>query len=235
MIGMGTGLCTAGFARFVDDAACPGRAEARYEVTPLVGVTLGIVCMVSVFWLIPLSNVQEFDPANPMSEMVHTRSARSNRAHQMIVICCLAFSTLRGFIMSGVEVATAMLLEVDYKWSLEWISIAIGFCFSACIPVQLAYHRFGANLSVKSWIRSMLALAALGCLLYFRLPHWILAAVDPKFQTLVQGAVLLLADALVSPSFLLSDALSQGVMKQHWFPIQGSFLDERTLNLLQCL
>jgi len=227
----------------LDNMLCPALASGRYETVGLVGFAVSLVCLFAVVKVMPLTDVQEFDvePARSIQEDVtDAESARDTRLFPLqlrhtIIVACLGFSMLRAFAVSGGEVTTAMLLEVEFGWKPCCIGIAIGTCFLACIPLSMLYTRYGAKLSVKTWIKLMLAVSMLACMLYFPASETILAHFDEKNQKLVLSLSLLFADTLILGSFWLSDALSQGVMMNHTQKGITSLFNQNNLNMLQVL
>jgi hypothetical protein len=237
-VGMGLGPLIAGSTRLVDNAFCPAPAHERHEPIAWVGMAIGFTCLFAVLMVLPLDDAEEF-------ESVHSPSARIRQdvvaaqgmpaLHQGVVVSCLSFSMLRAFVVSGGEVATAMLLEVEYKWSVAWIGIASGGCCLSCIPLAKCYTRYGAMMSVKDWVRVMLLVSTVGCLFYFGTTESLLIHGDVNKGKSIQAFSLLVADALVLPSFWLSDALSQGVMMNHANQEAGSMFSQSNVNMMQVL
>jgi len=239
-VGMGLGPLIAGSTRMLDNMLCPSLASGRYETVGLVGFAVSLICLFAVVKVLPLTGVQEFDDEQARNIQDDVTDARDARffpvsVKHTIIVACLGFSMLRAFAVSGGEVTTAMLLEVEFQWKPCCIGIAIGICFLACIPLSMMYTRYGAKLSVKTWIKLMLAVSMLACLLYFPPSDTILAHFDSKNQKLVLSLSLLVADALILSSFWLSDALSQGVMMNHTSKGITSLFNQNNLNMLQVL
>jgi len=238
-VGMGLGPLFAGSARLVDNAFCPALADGRYETVGLVGLAVSLACLFAGLRAPRLEGVQEFDPAVPSSAVVKEDDtvgpSSLSLGHQVVIFSCLGYSILRAFVVSGGEVATSMLLEVEYKWHVAWISMAIGACLLMCIPLNMCYARCSGMLSVKSWIQLMLGVSMVGCVLIFETPQSILVHFDLETRQLVQAFSLLFADMLILPSFWLSDALSQGVMMNHVRKDGDSFLSLNNISILQVL
>lgn len=237
-VGMGVGPLFAGSARLIDNAFCPALADGRYETVGLVGLAVSLACLFAGLRAPRLEGAQEFDLAVPSSAIVKQDDATAHSSaftHQVVIISCLGYSIMRAFVVSGGEVATSMLLEVEYKWHVAWISMAIGVCLLTCIPLNMCYARCSGMLSVKSWIKLMLGVSMVGCVLIFETPRILLVHFDSETRQLLQAFSLLFADMLILPSFWLSDALSQGVMMNHVRKDGESFLSLNNINILQVL
>jgi len=216
----------------MDNHFCPELADERYGTVGLTGFSLSLACLFAVLRVAPLDGVQEF---NPTASSSSNRDDLTSAMQQVIIAGCLGFSILRAFVVSGAEVATSMLLEVEYQWHVAWISMAIGACLLTCIPLNKWYSRCGTMFSVKSWVKLMLAVSMVGCLFYFGAPSRVLMQFDLDTRRSVEAFSLLFADVLVLPSFWLSDALSQGMMMNHVPQDGDSIFTSDNVNMLQVL
>jgi len=152
-----------------------------------------------------------------------------------LIISGLAFSVLRGLCLSGVEAATALLLEVRFGWRSFVIGLTIGLAFLSCIPLRILHLRYRPLLSPINWILTMLFISVVGSLLLFRGPHWAFLRLAEEEREIAQAAILLLGDGLLFPSFFLSDGMVQGLILQHPLPPEASVLSLNGLNLFNTL
>ena len=74
---------------------------------------------------------------------------------------------LRGFITSGVEAASCLLLQDHFAWRQDSIGFCIGMTFCLVVPGYMLHKQYQARYSDIAWIRiytgiAMLATALLG-------------------------------------------------------------------------
>jgi len=130
----------------------------------------------------------------------------SQCVQQFAVLCCVAVSGMRAMVVSGLEVATAMVLESVYGWGLPCIGWCISTSFLVSIPQRRLYNKLKSAVVVATWVRIAMIAAALGSLMLF-----------PAFTTFLFGDtsngsfVLLFADAVLFPSFMLASGLTEGI------------------------
>jgi len=138
-----------------------------------------------------------------------------------LLICgCLLLCWLRAFEVAGVEVAMASFLESDYDWDSRAIGLAIGVVFLCCIPLKITHVACGDKLSGVLWIWILSGTSVVGCSLLFSsgcavMLRWVWTSCDLR---------LILAGAVLFPSFYLAEALTCGIMHQHVLP-KGSWFD----------
>merc|ERR1719362_116247 len=71
-----------------------------------------------------------------------------------VLVCTgLVMNALRGFVISGLEAATSLLLEEEFAWRRRDIGVVIGICFLSCIPVKALYENLKGELKLTQWIR----------------------------------------------------------------------------------
>jgi len=142
-------------------------------------------------------------------------------SHAKVVLLCggLVMNVVRGFVISGLEAATALLLEERYSWNSRRIGIGIGACFLVCIPVKALHGGLKNSLTLIQWIRAMSIMAIVGSFMLFTPASRFLGIKDG-------GLAIMLGDAVLFPTLFLGDALNSGLMMMapHLFP-QGSRLD----------
>merc|ERR1719436_2408539 len=57
-------------------------------------------------------------------------------AREMLIVSCVVLFVLRSFVVSGVEVGSALLLERDFGIDRRLVGVAIGFTFIVVLPVK---------------------------------------------------------------------------------------------------
>lgn len=203
-----------------------GSSAGRYDSVVMVSFMLVVSQPIAALCLEPLVAAQDelsLDelPSGPVLDDEESKRRRS------VMFFCLSFSLCRCVITSGLEVASAMILEVQMGWPREYLGV-IGVSFLAIIPVRHLCTKLGW--SAESVIRSLLGVALCGIIFLFPLP-WLAAGSHTSHPALLSGGVLLLGDTLVSGGFFLSDGLAQGILMQHLLPRSVSFLNVNTVNL----
>lgn len=122
-----------------------------------------------------------------------------------IVAACLVMSTCRAFVVSGVEAATAMILEVDFFMQPGSIGVFIGCCFLVALPWKLIVDALKAKASLATIVRPLILAALGGSCLLFQLPC----------RTMMQGnackceSLIFTGDAIIFPAFFLAGSMSQ--------------------------
>ena len=130
-------------------------------------------------------------------------------------------TTVRSFAVAGIEVATALLLEIKFGFAVTVLGYLIAIPFLAVMPLKVLHGRFQENLSAISWIRILAAASiAFNALLFYR-PYEIISSTNVQLNG---GLLLLVADAGMYPCIYMSDALSIGIMQQNLQP-EGSWFD----------
>jgi len=134
---------------------------------------------------------------------------------RLVLAGCLIMGMLRGYSVSALEVASALLLEVSFMWPLGTIGPLLTSVMLICIPVTLIFKMHKDRLSLAAWIRVMSAICLLG---NFLLP----------LSNACGGWILLLADALSFPSIYLAEVIAVGIMQKNLTPAGSLFADSNT-------
>lgn len=224
VVGTGFGPLLASAADILGDYF--GSSAGQYDSIVMVSLVLIVSQPIAALCLEPLVAAQDelsLDelPSGPVLDDDESKRRRS------VMFFCLSFSLCRCVITSGLEVASAMILEVQMGWPREYLGV-IGVSFLAIIPGRHLCTKLGW--SAESVIRSLLGVALCGIVFLFPLP-WVAAGSHTPHTALLSGGVLLLGDTLVSCGFFLSDGLAQGILMQHLLPRSVSFLNVNTVNL----
>eukprot|EP00747_Dinoflagellata_sp_TGD_P166127 gnl/TRDRNA2_/TRDRNA2_188425_c0_seq1.p1 gnl/TRDRNA2_/TRDRNA2_188425_c0~~gnl/TRDRNA2_/TRDRNA2_188425_c0_seq1.p1 ORF type:complete len:611 (-),score=75.64 gnl/TRDRNA2_/TRDRNA2_188425_c0_seq1:182-2014(-) len=129
-------------------------------------------------------------------------------------------TTIRAFVISGLEVAVALVLEKEDHWSREMVGVSLGAGFLFCIAVMLLHNGCREFLSTSHWIILYNLTGALASLLVSKRACNALAYVGVHSC----GGLLLVSSSLLYPMIFMGDILCLGLMQQHLFPT-GSWLD----------
>jgi len=184
-----------------------GASIPTFASVAVVAVVFPVVSLLSL--LIAPSLDLEVDHITEVSSETRL-SVNEVSARGRIVIGCLVFEMIRGLSVSSLEAATALILEYRYHWSLQSIGLAVGGCFLFCPAWKVLLQQMAGHLvSLQSWPRFLMFLVILGATLM-----------------LYTGNALLLlgADSLLFPGFLLCGGIVQGILQQNCFPT-GWLLD----------
>lgn len=159
----------------------------------------------------------------------HEAAEQQKRRNGILLCCGLAMSAIRGFVIYGLQAATAHLLQMEYGWHKGAIGIAISTCFLNAIPCKILHGLLGGRLSMHWWIRLTSWVSILGPLMLF--PE---VAEACRAHGVAGPIFVLIANAILFPALLLGDALLSGVMLQHVSP-PGSWFDANYFILYKAL
>lgn len=219
MLGVGLGpLVAAALHTF---KLCPASRHV-FESVGLVQLAAALGMLITVAACFPsLSNLREEAQNGYQGSDAETLSLipREELARRRTVLCgCLTMTALRGFVLSGLEASTALLLESHYGWDLSVIGLAIACTLLGCIPAKMLFDSHRARLVLSTWIRFFVLISLLGCIFLFPRICWLL---NENYC----AQFLILADVLLFPCLFLGDALQRiGIMQQHLWP-DGSMWD----------
>jgi len=142
----------------------------------------------------------------------------SARRPRWVICCCVFISLSRAVAISGLEVATASILENGYGWSTVHVGWIVGSSYLLCIPQRLLHERCKHFLSINYWIRFGVATSIVGSVLFFESVAALLASGSPG-----RVGVLILADVLLFPSMQLINGLIEGTANKHSLPHGSAF------------
>jgi hypothetical protein len=136
---------------------------------------------------------------------------------------------VRAAIVSGLEAATAMVLERDYQMDKGILGVLIGLTFLVSVPARAIFTYCKDWISIRGWIRLTMCFSLLGSLFLFR-----------KVESLVvpesggAAALLLMADSLLYCSIFQVSGLVEGIMTTFALPV-GSLFTVDTVIVLKIL
>eukprot|EP00927_Polykrikos_kofoidii_P079413 TRINITY_DN7619_c0_g1_i1.p1 TRINITY_DN7619_c0_g1~~TRINITY_DN7619_c0_g1_i1.p1 ORF type:complete len:884 (+),score=132.68 TRINITY_DN7619_c0_g1_i1:389-2653(+) len=219
LLGMGLGPPVAAATGFVNPCGAFGPAGAAQVAT-----AVALVLAVSWYPCLKLERSQE----DGLFIDTHTDEAETV-SRCRVVLGCLFLTTLRSFVVSGLEVGTVLLLETKYRWDLGLTSCCIASTFVAILPIKITHGALERLLSAQNWISLYSAVAMLCTVFMFTQ----ICEAGMSVGTWEEcGHLLILADVLVYPFAYMSDSLSIGIMMQHFLP-RGSWLDLTHATFLQ--
>ncbi|CAE7040151.1 GATL10 [Symbiodinium sp. CCMP2456] len=208
-IGCGPIVIALAYFFFHDDAVDAGLTNGA-QISMLTAqwqLTMTITVLIGAILLYPsLEEVSDFGKANTLVG-----------GHQTAVLLASIFmDALRGFITSGVEAASCLLLQDHFAWRQDSIGFCIGLTFCLVVPGYMLHRQYQARYSDIAWIRiytgiAMLATALLG--------------------TAKKPLGILAADSIIFPSIYLAGALNMGILNTSVFP-DGSLLDANNVMLI---
>jgi len=190
-----------------------------FETVGFMQVAVALGALVAVVAFQPcLAGAQDFSSAG----LAITVRDRVGSPRKIIILsACLAMTLTRSAVVSGVEVATALLLEIRFGWTAAPIGGVIGATFLLSIPLKLTHWTLANRMPVTLWITLLSSIALFGSLLLFDWASMLFGGGDK---------VLIIADMLLFPTIYLSDGLINGVMQQHCLP-DGSCFDVNHVTL----
>lgn len=219
---MASGICSLDLCNASTDHLAAGGVA-------YVGITLAAAAVVAFRYPASLEDVADYNApqrlegaANLNALQVGSLLTEKDLRNRRILLCGgLAMACLRGFVISGLEAATSLLLETEFGWDPKEIGVAIGVCFLFCIPIKALHMQLQPTLRHTSWIFLFAMLSVIGSLLLFSF-----ACDLPVLDMLGCAYVLLLGDAVLFPALFMGDALTAGLLmqSQHLLP-KGSWFD----------
>jgi len=216
--GAGSGPVLAAGGHFL--AACPSK-NFSLVLAPSMQLLLLVGCLLAVVVLLPdMSQLELPDSPTMQSTTLGTcdmDELSSVKQRKILIVSCVILFVLRSFVVSGVEVGSALLLERDFGIDRRFVGVAIGITIMVAMPVKVLYQRVNDSLTTVGWFRVFATLALAGTMLLFQAAG----------QVVPKGAALLLADAIIFPAIVLADGISYGVLMVKVFP-DGSFFDKNT-------
>lgn len=240
MAAMGLGPILASFmsaasSGFTESAAAPLRSVG----VTYVGLAFTVVVVAWSLYPTALESVEDFQPPTPQASSPDQGKPRTLEeqgrawAKSRILLQCaaLVMCGLRGYVVSGLEAATPMLLETDFGWTAANSGYAIGICFLFCIPVKLLFNLLGDRLDVSWMTRSAAAVSMVGAVMLSSKACQVLHMEGSC------GALLLLAGcAILFPAIFMGDALTLGlsVMSHNVMP-SGSWFDTNMVGLYRLI
>lgn len=212
MIGTGLGPVAVSFLSRFD--TCRGQPPDYLLGGPL-WILVGIIGLVAAL-AYPLA---EAEAAKQHAE--ETQVVSEADEDRLIVVLTQVTCGMRAFVTSGLEVATAVLLE-QKGWSHSGVGAIIGGTFLMSIPVSAVHGNLVHGMSVPTSMRVVAPCVALGCFLIFDI--WKSYGKTAEVVTLVGG------DALLFPCIYIWDAALVGLAMQKVGP-RGTLFDENAVNL----
>lgn len=181
ILGMGLGPVVAAVSRGSSLFALEYLRESQ------VGFSFSSVGAVQAFLLAPLFCLgacrfpkmtetwdwQESDRSLSNSHGIQfVQSSSETRANvgvwKKVALCaCVVFSMLRAYVWMGCEVASVMILEVEYGWSVTSSGLAVGMTFLGVIPLKIIFSSLIGHFRTSTWVRILLGSGVVGSLFLF--------------------------------------------------------------------
>ena len=139
---------------------------------------------------------------------VEQEVAQKEAAQKTLFLTYLAVQTERAWLVAGLEVVTAMVMEQEFEISHRDIGFAVGSCFMIATPLIM----LGAIVLAKQVVHPATMLVSLGvavtvlCLLIFHTPAEVL-----HLHGTACLALLLSADTLIYPTAMTVGGIVQGL------------------------
>ena len=222
--GTGLGPILSNAVRYWLQSATP--AETIITPGDACGVSVFVVAALSALWLAsfvllvpgsndgvpyPLGSVRGPGSQGDLGKFLEAgdtdeEAAQREAAQKTIFVTSLAMQTERAWLVAGLEVVTAMVMEQEYEISRRDVGFAVGSCFMIATPLMV----LGAFAQQK--LRPETILVGLGtslvalCTLIFHFPAKLLHFTSKKSLFL-----LLSVDTLVYPAAQILGGMIQGL------------------------
>lgn len=210
--------------------SCNVLSPRCFEAAGLAGVALTLCQLGATMALRPLSASRDVLAEEEQAVRAGNLSAAELARRRSVVLHCLLFTLCRSVWFTGLEAATAMILEVHLGWPSKFVGLGIGAAFLVVVPIRTWYQVDRERFTTVGWIKRGLCVALVGSLVLFPHLRWMQASTGTVQHTQAASVVLLAGNALLFSSFL-SDGLSQGILSQHLLPREISVLNLDTMNL----
>lgn len=210
--------------------SCDVLSPRCFEAAGLAGVALTLSQLGATLALRPLIGAQDLLLEEEQAVRAGSFSAIEVARRRSVVLHCLLFTLCRSVWFTGLEAATAMILEVHLGWPSKFVGLGIGAAFLVVVPIRTWYQVDRERFTAVGWMKRGLCVALVGSLVLFPHLRWMQGSVTtPVAHTHAASVVLLAGNALLFSSFL-SDGLSQGILSQHLLPRELSVLNLDTVN-----
>merc|ERR1740121_3436740 len=114
-------------------------------------------------------------------------------------------------VVSGLEAASSMILEVGYAWQLRPIGFVVGLTLLTAEPWRHLLAKYRKALPDTGWIRAMTLTNLFGSAFLFPVTAAFVAIEHPD-------AVLITADMILFPVFMWLTAVVKGIMLRNAVP-----------------
>lgn len=202
MLGSGCGPILCAIAHFMLDGVVQPFLETPVTMMPiqLFLLTIILVCM----------KMPTVDIETVMAQQRDAGLQEERHGHRVAFICVgLTFVAIRGFIVSGVEAGSSMILDIEYLWSIVQVGFAIGITYLVCIPL-MAVHTFVKNRQLLTeWgiFRGLMILTAVGAVCF---QPFLCSFAPCPF-------IILVGDALVFPCFYFASEIVTAIYMRQVF------------------
>eukprot|EP00929_Paragymnodinium_shiwhaense_P109679 TRINITY_DN76164_c0_g1_i1.p1 TRINITY_DN76164_c0_g1~~TRINITY_DN76164_c0_g1_i1.p1 ORF type:complete len:604 (+),score=117.82 TRINITY_DN76164_c0_g1_i1:59-1870(+) len=225
-LGVGLGPMAAALANGVN--FCPAHVP-RYEVAGLLMLVVSLASLVGVALFFPcLDKCTDYLSQSETQVVEHEADAAKSRS---VIIGSLLMKMNRTFVVSGLEVATTVILEVDFGWSCETIGLALGGIFVCVLPVKFLFEATSGQMSMVAWVRLLSFCSTIGTVMLFT---GCCAYMHLGANSFGCAFTLLVGNAILFPTLNLGDGLCTGMLQQFLRP-HGSWFDANHVALWQAI
>jgi hypothetical protein len=238
-LGIGLGPLVASTTRALHEFVC-GSDYGAMEAVMCWPVMVSLVSFAAVFYLPGAEDYidTESEDFQGIQEKAADDGARlgfieePDFAHRRVgIVTCAMIIGLRGVIVSGLEAATAMILERDYGISKNMVGLAIGLTFLVSVPARLMFGISKDWFTIREWIRLTMCLSFLGSIFLFRAVERFVSR-----EASTPAILLLAADSLLYCSIYQVSGLVEGVMTTFALPSGSIFTVDNVIVLkILCL
>jgi uncharacterized membrane protein YqgA involved in biofilm formation len=141
------------------------------------------------------------------------------------MVAAFVCAFLRAYVVGGLEVATALLLEDNYGWGVRWVGVAIGLTFCTSFIASKIFDQFNLNALVR--ICSLCPI--IGSLLMSSMSCDVLTVSNTKCPSL-----LLSGDVIVFSLLYNAESIIHGIAMSHVEP-DGSLLNASNVTFMNTL
>lgn len=223
LICAGTGL-----GPVLSNAVRQGMLNADNETYPgdVCGMSMAAVAALGALWLaafvvfvpgsnegvpVPLGAVRGPDSQTHLGQFIEAgwtdeQEAQKEAAQKLLFVTYLAVQTERAWLVAGLEVVTAMVMEEEFEISHRDIGFAVGSCFMIATPLIMLGAFAKQVMQPATLVLSLGVSVTVLCLLIFHFPADALHLHGTSALCL-----LLSADTLIYPAALTLGGIIQGL------------------------
>merc|ERR1712166_702426 len=222
-LGLGLGPLIAAGAQEVE-VLSSNQSEPSLLTVGLIQCLVYLYGAVGIIWLYPdISHVPLETDETSDAQKEHTAASSAYAgSHYVLMVAAFVCAFLRAYVVGGLEVATALLLEDSYDWDVRWIGVAIGLTFGASFMTSMCFDPNHLNALVR--IASVCPI--IGTLLMSQMSCDVLTVGHTECP-----ALLLIGDVVVFALLYNAESIIHGIAMSHVAP-DGSLLNASNVTLM---
>jgi len=217
-LGIGSGILAAGAVEMRGQAGHFGFFPSNWQSSPASIAMWGMSVFWLIFFLLGRLLMQESDPVpvaeiKPLYSNCPTAPGTNLEGTRKMLICTgIMFVTCRAFVTGGIDSASMMILETQFGWARGSAAAAVACCYLSCIVWHGLFQFLRARMSDEGLLTVCISVSTVASLGIF----------DFAPGETANVAMLLLADSIIFPLFMLSSGIVSAYVTRS--PLAGDWL-----------